>query len=80
MLCSHCPINDSTGWLHIAVYLVDMLKPLDIFQRVTKSQKAHFPSPNGLQNFITSTVVNISPSSSERGDSVTGISPSLTNS
>ena len=55
-------------------------KPFDIFQRVTKSQKVHFLSPNGLQNFITSTSVNIGPNSSLRGDKVTGTYPSLTKS
>ena len=26
MLCSHCPINDSSGYLHITVYLAVMLQ------------------------------------------------------
>ena len=54
MLCSHCRINEPTGWLHITVYLVVIFKTLDIFQRVTNSQKVQFSSPNGLQDFITS--------------------------
>ena len=26
MLCSHCPVSDSSGCLHITVYLADMLQ------------------------------------------------------
>ena len=54
--------------------------PLDIFQRVTKSLKVHFSSPNELQSVITSTLVNIGPSSSQSGDKVTEICPSLSKS
>ena len=49
MLCSHCPINDSFGYLHNTVYLAVIYKPLDILQRVTKSQKVHISSHDGLQ-------------------------------
>ena len=78
MLPPHCPINDSSCWLHITIYLVVMLQILDIFQRVTKSRKVHFSSPKGLENFMTSTLVNIGSNSSQSGDKVAGICPSLT--
>ena len=48
MLCSHCPINDSFGYLHNTVYLAVIYKPPDILQRVTKSQKVHISSHDGL--------------------------------
>ena len=34
-------------------------KPLGILQRVTKSQKVHISSHDGLQNFTTSTLLTI---------------------
>ena len=51
MLCSHCPINDSSDYLHTTVYLAVMYKPLGILQRVTKSQKVHISSHDGLKKF-----------------------------
>ena len=50
MLCSHCPINDSSGYLHTTVYLAVMYKPLGILQRVTKSQKVHISNHDVLEN------------------------------
>ena len=43
MLCSHFPINDSSGCLHITVYLAVKL------QVTTKSQKVHISSHDVLQ-------------------------------
>ena len=47
MLCSHCPINDSSGYLPFNLPLC--YKPLGILQRVTKSQKVHISSHDGLK-------------------------------
>ena len=49
MLCSHCPINDSSDCLHITLYLAVMLQASCILQRVTKSQKVHISSHDLLQ-------------------------------
>ena len=54
-------------------------KPLDIFQRVTKSLKVHFSTHDGLQIFTTSTLLNIGPWVPRSGDGVTEICPALTN-
>ena len=51
MLCSHCPMNDSSGCLHITVYLAVMLQASWHSERVTKGQMVHFSSHDGLQNF-----------------------------
>ena len=48
VLCSQCPVSDSSGCLHITVYLA-VYKPLGILQRVTKSQKVHISSHDVLQ-------------------------------
>ena len=53
-------------------------KPLGMLQRVPNSQKVHISSHDGLQNFITSTLLNISPRVYQSGDRVVGIRPSLT--
>ena len=53
-------------------------KPLGILQRVTKSQKAHISSHDGLKNFLTSNFLTIGPRVSESGDRVTKICSSLT--
>ena len=47
-------------------------KPLGILQRVTRSQKIHISSHDGLQNFITSTFLNISPMVSQSEYRVAG--------
>ena len=49
-------------------------KPLGIPQRVTRSQKVHISSHDGLQNFITPTFLNISPMVSQSEYRVAGIS------
>ena len=49
MLCWHCPINDSSGCLHITVTLQLCYKPLGILQGVTKTQKVHISSHDVLQ-------------------------------
>ena len=51
ILCSHCPINDSFRYLHNAVTFTLQLcyKPLGMLQRVTKSQKVHISSHDGLE-------------------------------
>ena len=53
MLCSHCPINDSSGCLHITVYIALMLQASWRTQRVTKSQKVHISSHDVLQKSHT---------------------------
>ena len=52
-------------------------KSLAILWREAKSQKVHFSSYDGLQNFITSAFVNIGPRVSQSDERVTGICPSL---
>ena len=53
-------------------------KPLGILQRVTKSQKAHISSHDGLKNFLTSNFLTIGPRVSKSGDRVTkSVLPSL---
>ena len=54
MLCSHCPINDSSGCLHIIVYLAVMLQASWHTAKVTKSQKFHISSHDVLQKSHTS--------------------------
>ena len=48
-LCSHCPINDSSSYLHVTVYLAVMLQTSCVLQRVAKSQKVHISSHDKLQ-------------------------------
>ena len=57
MLCSHCPINNSIYTIPFTLHLWQ--KPLDILQRVTKSEKINTSSHDGLQNFITSNFYDI---------------------
>ena len=63
MLCSHCPINDSFGYLHNTVYLYvylftfNTVKPLGILQKVTNSQKVHISSHDGLEKVHNITFV-----------------------
>ena len=49
-----------------------------ILQGVIKCQKVHVSSHVGLQNFITSALLNLGPRVSQSGDRVAGIHPSLT--
>ena len=79
MLCSHCPMNDSSGCLHITVYLAVMLQASWHSERVTKGQMVHFSSHDGLQNFIKLTLVNIGPRVCQGGFRVTEVFPSLLN-
>ena len=53
-------------------------EPFEILQRVTKSETVHISSHDGLQNFITLTLLNIDLRVSQSGDRVAGICPSLT--
>ena len=53
MLCWHYPINDSSGYFHITVYLAVMLQASWNTAKVTKSQKVHISCHDWLQNFIT---------------------------
>ena len=53
-------------------------KSLGILQRVTKSQKAHLSSHDGLQNFLTSNFLTIGTRVSKSGDRVTKLCFSLT--
>ena len=53
-------------------------EPFEILQRVTKSEAVHISSHDGLQNFITLTLLNIDLRVSQSGDRVAGICPSLT--
>ena len=52
---------------------------MNILERATKSQKVHISNHDGLEHFITSTLLNIGPKVSQSGDRVAGICPSLTN-
>ena len=78
-----CCVNIAQLMTHLAVYTLPFnlqlcCKPLGILQRVTKSQKVHISSHDGLQNFITSTLLTIGPRVFQSGDRVTKICPSLT--
>ena len=53
-------------------------KSLRILLRVTKNQKVHISGYDGLQNSITSTLLNIGPRASQSVDRVAEIHPSLT--
>ena len=68
---------------HPAVYTLPFTlklchKPLGILQRVTKSQRVHISSHDGLQNFVTLTLLNIGPRVPQSSARVAGIHPSLT--
>ena len=78
-----CCVHIAQLMTHPAVYTIPFTlqlcyKPRGILQRVTKSQKVHISSHDGLQNFITSTLLNIGPRVFQSGDRVAGICPSLT--
>ena len=47
-------------------------------QKITKCQKVHVSSHDGLPNFITSTLLNIGPRVSQSGDRVVEIHVFLT--
>ena len=53
-------------------------KPLGILQRVRNSQKVYILSHDQLQNFITSTLLNMGPRVSQSGERAAGICPPLT--
>ena len=68
---------------HPAVYTLTcnlqlFYKQLGILQRVTKSQKICISSHDGLQNFVTSILLNTGPRVSQNEDRVAGIHPSVT--
>ena len=78
MLCSYCPVNDSPAVYTLPFTLQLCYKPLGILKRVAKSQKVHTLSQDGLQNFITSTLLNVGARVSQSVDRVAVIHPSLT--
>ena len=53
MLCSHCAINDSSGYLHTTIYLAVMLQVSWHNAEVTKSQKGHISNHDRLQTLHT---------------------------
>ena len=53
MLCSHCPINDSFGYLHTTIYLAVMLQASKHNAEVTKSKKGHISNHDKLQTLHT---------------------------
>ena len=74
-----CCVLFSQLKIHPAIYallftLQVCYKPLGIPQRVIRSQKAHIPSHDGLQKFMTPTFLNISPMVSQSESTVAGIS------
>ena len=78
-----CCVHIAKLMTHSAVYTLPFTLQLcyklpDILQRVTKSQKIHISSHDGLHNFITPTLLTIGPRICQRGDTVTEICPSLT--
>ena len=59
-----CCVHIAQLMTHSAVYTLSFTlqlccKPPGILQRVTKSQKVHISSHDGLQNFTTSTLLTI---------------------
>ena len=77
-----CCAHTAQLMTHPAVYTLPFTlqlcyKPLGILQRVTKSQKVHISSHDGLQNTITPISLNIGPRVFQSGDRVAGICPSL---
>ena len=49
MLCSHCPINDSSGYLHTTVYLAVMLQASWHTAEGNKESKGSLSSHDGLK-------------------------------
>ena len=49
MFCSHCQINNSSGYLHFTVYLAVMLQASWHTAELTKSQEVHISSHDELQ-------------------------------
>ena len=78
-----CCVHITKLMTHLAVYTLPFTLQLcyklsGILQSVTKSQKVHILSHDGLQNFITSTLLTIGPRICQSGDVVTEICPSFT--
>ena len=78
-----CCVHIAKLMTHPAVYTLPFnlqlcYKLSGILQSVTKSQKVHISSHDGLQNFITSTLLTIGPRICQSGDAVTEICPSFT--
>ena len=61
MLCSHCPVNDTSGYLYNTDYLAVMLQAHWHTGEGTKSQKLHISSMKDFKNIITSTLFYIGP-------------------
>ena len=59
VLCSHCPIKDSSGCFTLSFTFQLCYKPLGKLQMVTKSQKVHISTDDGLPNFTISTLLKI---------------------
>ena len=77
VLCSHSPINDSSGYLDDTVYPAVMLQaPWHTGE--DNSHQVHISSHDGLQTFITSTLLIIGLRVSQSGNRVAGIRPSFT--
>ena len=53
MLCSHCPINDSSGYQHTTIYLAVMLQASWHNAEVTKSKMGHISNHDKLQTLHT---------------------------
>ena len=79
LCCVHiCQLMTHSAVFTLPFTLQLCYKPLGILHRVTKSQKVHISSHDGLQNFITSTLLTIGPRICQSGDVVTEICPSFT--
>ena len=62
LYCVHiCQLMTHSAVFTLPFTLELCYKPLGKLQRVTKTQKVHFSSHDGLQDFITSTLVTIGP-------------------
>ena len=77
IVCSHYPINDSSGYLNNTVYLTVMLQA-SWYTADDNSQQVHISSHDELQNFITSTLLIDGLRVFQSGDRVAGTRPSFT--
>ena len=59
VLCSYCPINDSSVCFKLPFTLQLWYKPLGIVQMITKTQRIHISKDDGFANFTTSTLLKI---------------------
>ena len=74
MLCSHCPVNDSSGYLYSTDYLAVMLQAHWHTGEGTKRQKLQISSMRDCKNVITSTLLYIGPRLSQGESGVAEIS------